>query len=502
MFKLNESNKTYYFNWTLLEDFTNDTVFITSLLIPSYLIFIIANSYIFGRFENIPRNVSRKLFAINILRFISIFLLLSTLVSIFVKHFINIDGNKLDDLISSKNIQSIIEFSVIIILDVYQLIAMSIHTLVLFNKSVFINYPLYLIISFIFIMISNFLYYFSIIFTNWNNIKNYDLTTFDKFNFTSLFIFNFLLVLYFVTLMTYFTIDKYLKNLNHFSISDSNNDELLSEEDNANYLSYISFNWLQPIMIKGFNQEINTIDELSHLPADLNVYKVCDYFMSKYLPKNLFQNTYDEHNENNPIVQPELLLNQDFIKETTKQNIINPTKNKLASTLIACFGRKFLVLGIFKLSNDIISFSGPLLLSQLVQFVETKNANLKDGCFYATTLFVTTLIGSIVNIHFTNSLNKLCLRIKTALITLIYRKAVVVRLDQLNKYSTGQIVNYMSIDTDSVVNAFPSFHSFWSLPFQICITLYLLYSQIGISFVSIINFFPIYFYNKYCLYLF
>ena len=104
--------------------------------------------------------------------------------------------------------------------------------------------------------------------------------------------------------------------------------------------------------------------------------------------------------------------------------------------------------------------------------------------------------------HFTNSLNKLCLRIKTALITLIYRKAVVVRLDQLNKYSTGQIVNYMSIDTDSVVNAFPSFHSFWSLPFQICITLYLLYSQIGISFVSIINFFPIYFYNKYCLYLF
>lgn len=41
----------------------------------------------------------------------------------------------------------------------------------------------------------------------------------------------------------------------------------------------------------------------------------------------------------------------------------------------------------------------------------------------------------------------------------------------------------MSIDTDSVVNAFPSFHSFWSLPLQICISLYLLYSQIGLSFL-------------------
>ncbi len=41
----------------------------------------------------------------------------------------------------------------------------------------------------------------------------------------------------------------------------------------------------------------------------------------------------------------------------------------------------------------------------------------------------------------------------------------------------------MSIDTDSVVNAFPSFHAFWSLPFQICVSLYLLYSQIGLSFL-------------------
>jgi len=74
------------------------------------------------------------------------------------------------------------------------------------------------------------------------------------------------------------------------------------------------------------------------------------------------------------------------------------------------------------------------------------------------------------------------------LISLIYRKAGVVRLDQLNKYSTGQIVNNMSIDIDSVVNAFPCFHSFWSLPLQICITFYLLYSQIGISFVSIFKY--------------
>ncbi len=74
------------------------------------------------------------------------------------------------------------------------------------------------------------------------------------------------------------------------------------------------------------------------------------------------------------------------------------------------------------------------------------------------------------------SLSKLCLKIKSFLITLIYRKCLIINLNQLNKsHSIGQIVNFMSIDTDTLVNLFPSIHSFWSLPLQILITLYLLY---------------------------
>ena len=102
---------------------------------------------------------------------------------------------------------------------------------------------------------------------------------------------------------------------------------------------------------------------------------------------------------------------------------------------------------------------------------------------YVTGLFSCTLVGCLLNIHFTNAMNKLCLRIRISLISLIYRKSLLVKLNELNRYSIGQIVNYMSIDNDSIVNAFPSFHAFWSLPLQISITLYLLYSQIGISFL-------------------
>lgn len=45
-------------------------------------------------------------------------------------------------------------------------------------------------------------------------------------------------------------------------------------------------------------------------------------------------------------------------------------------------------------------------------------------------------------------------------------------------FTIHQVVNFMSTDTDRVVNFAPSFHQFWSLPFQIGVSLYLLHQQV------------------------
>lgn len=37
----------------------------------------------------------------------------------------------------------------------------------------------------------------------------------------------------------------------------------------------------------------------------------------------------------------------------------------------------------------------------------------------------------------------------------------------LSKFTTGEVVNMMSTDTDRVVNFCQSFHAFWSLPLQV-----------------------------------
>ena len=61
------------------------------------------------------------------------------------------------------------------------------------------------------------------------------------------------------------------------------------------------------------------------------------------------------------------------------------------------------------------------------------------------------------------------LKIRAAIITSIYRKTVLMNRTSLEKFTSGEIINHMSTDTDRITNFCPSFHAFWSLPVQVAV---------------------------------
>lgn len=81
------------------------------------------------------------------------------------------------------------------------------------------------------------------------------------------------------------------------------------------------------------------------------------------------------------------------------------------------------------------------------------------------------------------------LKIRSTIVTLVYRKILHSSSVKLNQeFTMGEIVNFMSTDSDRIVNSCPSFHTLWSIPLQLAVTLYLLHTQIGISFLAGISF--------------
>ncbi|CAH2076394.1 unnamed protein product, partial [Iphiclides podalirius] len=130
-------------------------------------------------------------------------------------------------------------------------------------------------------------------------------------------------------------------------------------------------------------------------------------------------------------------------------------------------------------------FAGPILLNKLVTFVEDETIDQHLGYAYAAGLLSATIVGSVFNVHFNWLMSLIGIKMRGAMVSIILRKTLSVTSTELTKsFSIGEITNFMSTDTDRIVNSCPSFHALWSIPLQLVITLFLLYQQVGISFLA------------------
>ncbi|XP_021703912.1 multidrug resistance-associated protein 7 [Aedes aegypti] len=224
-------------------------------------------------------------------------------------------------------------------------------------------------------------------------------------------------------------------------------------QDDANFLSKMVFYWVRPLITKGMAGKLRKNDDLFDLPECLNMNLV--------------------------------------VEKLQKQ--LNAV-GSLFKALHRSFGWEFYLIGILRLLADLSGFAGPVLLGGLLRS-ENFNGNGTvpgDDCnncnaidfrpyYYALGLLLTTLISCFAGVHFNWRMTLVSTKMRMSLVTAIYRKSLVAKGLQTAR---PEILNLMSTDTDRIVNSCISFHSFWSIPFQLFTTLYLLYTQLGLAFLA------------------
>ncbi|CAL5361622.1 unnamed protein product [Camellia sinensis] len=140
--------------------------------------------------------------------------------------------------------------------------------------------------------------------------------------------------------------------------------------------------------------------------------------------------------------------------------------------IFTAYGWPYLRLGALKVLNDCMGFVGPLLLNQLLQFLQQgvmvqfkkakKGSQHLDGYILAISLGLTSVLKSFLDTQYTFHLSKLKLKMRSSVMTVIYRKCLCVSLAERSKFSEGEIQTFMSIDADRTVNLFNSLHDMWS----------------------------------------
>uniref|UniRef100_A0A2K5RIC2 Multidrug resistance-associated protein 1 n=1 Tax=Cebus imitator TaxID=2715852 RepID=A0A2K5RIC2_CEBIM len=135
----------------------------------------------------------------------------------------------------------------------------------------------------------------------------------------------------------------------------------------------------------------------------------------------------------------------------------------------------------FKAIHDLMMFAGPEILKLLINFVNDTTAPDWQGYFYTVLLFVSACLQTLLLHQYFHICFVSGMRIKTAVIGAVYRKALVISNSARKSSTVGEIVNLMSVDAQRFMDLATYINMVWSAPLQVILALYLLWLNLGPS---------------------
>jgi ABC-type multidrug transport system fused ATPase/permease subunit len=156
-------------------------------------------------------------------------------------------------------------------------------------------------------------------------------------------------------------------------------------------------------------------------------------------------------------------------------------KPSLSWALAKGFGGQIAMAGGLKLIHDTLQFVGPMMIKDIISFLKDPNAPLSEGLSYAAIVFISGVVQSFTLRQYFFYCFETGLRVRSAICTAVYQKSLVLSASSRQKKTTGEITNLMSIDAQRLQELSTYLHSVWYSAFQIIVSCYLLWKQIGIS---------------------
>uniref|UniRef100_A0A8C6UW71 Multidrug resistance-associated protein 1 n=1 Tax=Neogobius melanostomus TaxID=47308 RepID=A0A8C6UW71_9GOBI len=231
-------------------------------------------------------------------------------------------------------------------------------------------------------------------------------------------------------------------------------------ESGASFLSRITFWWISRMMVTGFKRPLVESDLWSLHPEN----------RSHRVVPGLVQRWNRQRQKAKRLA--EILI------------VKGPQQSKEPSLLWALcltFGPYFLISGLYKIIHDVLMFVGPLILRLLISFINSPDSPSWHGFFYTGLLFVCTCFQSLILQQYFHVCFVSGMRVRSAIIGAVYRKALVISNAARRSSTVGEIVNLMSVDAQRFMDLSAYINMIWSAPLQVVLALYFLWETLGPS---------------------
>ncbi|XP_028841265.1 multidrug resistance-associated protein 1 [Denticeps clupeoides] len=246
----------------------------------------------------------------------------------------------------------------------------------------------------------------------------------------------------------------------------------------ASFLSKILFWWYGGLVVKGFCSPLKAEDLWSLREEDTSDKIIAD--MENEWARQYAKLQKREHG----LITPEGPLGYKMTEQALLLRKLRKEQSSgfcLLGMLARNFGSYFLSGTLCLVIHDAFLFSIPQVLSLLLGFVGDQSSPLWKGYLYAFLLFLLSCLQSLFNHQYMYACFTVGMRVKTAVMGLVYRKSLVINSSARRTCTVGEIVNLVSADTQKLMDFVVYFNAVWVAPIEIALCLFFLWQRLGPS---------------------
>ncbi|XP_031432945.1 multidrug resistance-associated protein 1-like [Clupea harengus] len=248
-------------------------------------------------------------------------------------------------------------------------------------------------------------------------------------------------------------------------------------EEDASFLSRILFWWYCGLVVKGYRSPLKAEDLWSLRERDTSDTIIAD--LEKEWAKQCAKLQQEERSLNAARALGYKLTEQtQLLRKLRKEQ---SSGFCLLRMLARNFGPCFLSGTLCLVIHDAFMFSIPQVLSLLLGFVRDENSPLWKGYLFAFLMFLLSCMQSLFNHQYMYTCFTVGMRVKTAVMGLVYRKCLVINSASRRTCTVGEIVNLVSADTQKLMDFVVYFNAVWVAPIEIALCLFFLWQRLGPS---------------------
>ncbi|KAG7037342.1 ABC transporter C family member 7, partial [Cucurbita argyrosperma subsp. argyrosperma] len=163
---------------------------------------------------------------------------------------------------------------------------------------------------------------------------------------------------------------------------------------------------------------------------------------------------------------------------------IDSPRFSLIKGLLYSAWKEILLSASFALIYTLATYVGPYLIDTFVQYLNGSRDFENEGYVLVCVFFLAKLVECLAMRHWFFRVQQIGLRVRAALVAMIYNKGLTLSCQSRQQHTSGEIINFMTVDAERVGEFSWYMHDVWLVVFQVVLALLVLYKNLGLASIA------------------